>query len=102
LQGQERVVNDSSRSDTNQPQADHISDVQVDPGHVSFRFPAGPLLRPLQQATVIPDSLTTLSHHLNRMRNEFALNSFDNQSRATLSKKIINLVNPDIPLVICS
>jgi uncharacterized ubiquitin-like protein YukD len=83
LQGQERVVNDSSRSDTNQPQADHISDVQVDPGHVSFRFPAGPLLRPFQQATVIPDSLTTLSHYLNRMRNEFALNSFDNQSQTS-------------------
>lgn len=83
LQGQERAGNDGSRSDTNQPQADHISDVQVDPGHVSFRFPAAPLLRPFQQATVIPDSLTTLSHYLNRMRNEFALNSFDNQSQTS-------------------
>lgn len=44
-------------------------DTQVDRGHVSFHFPATPL--------------TTLSHYLNRMRNEFSLNSFDNQSKTS-------------------
>lgn len=63
LQGQEREVNDSS-TDTNQPKSDHISVVQVDPGHVSFCFPRAPLLRPFQQATVCSCEFPVISTYM--------------------------------------
>eukprot|EP01018_Ginkgo_biloba_P013678 Gb_30758 [translate_table: standard] len=102
LEGQERVGNASGRSDTNQLQPDQpISDVQFEPVPGSFRSPPASLLRPFSQATVIPDSLTTISQYLNRMRQEMALNVSGNQAQTATSNEAENYGNatglPSVP-----
>ncbi|XP_057872082.2 ubiquitin-like domain-containing protein CIP73 isoform X1 [Cryptomeria japonica] len=83
FESQQRTTNATGRVDVNPTQSDHASDIQSDPIHGSFRLSPTSLLRPLNQATVISDSLTTLSLYLNRMRHEFSLISPENQSQAT-------------------
>eukprot|EP00252_Welwitschia_mirabilis_P024496 TRINITY_DN72_c0_g1_i1.p1 TRINITY_DN72_c0_g1~~TRINITY_DN72_c0_g1_i1.p1 ORF type:complete len:779 (-),score=166.62 TRINITY_DN72_c0_g1_i1:677-3013(-) len=79
VRGQDGSSQGGSRGDPNQIESDMFIDMQTDSGHAMFRIPSPSLPRSLPQPHSIPDSLTTMSQYINRMRNEFRSGGTNNQ-----------------------